>query len=78
MTKITEFNKTAGDNLTTINIIDKDKAEELKNLGFKYSTQRVSDDKLVYVFINTPDLMKVLNGKFSQNKDFYIGKTLNF
>lgn len=62
---------------STVNILDKDKAEELMKLGFHYVPQRVSDDKQVYVFINTPELTKILATKFS-GKDFYIGKTLNF
>lgn len=61
----------------TVNVLDKDKAEELKKLGFNYVAQRVSDDKLVYVFINSPKLTEILRTKFS-NGDFYIGKTLNF
>lgn len=61
----------------TINILNKDKAEELRKLGFHYVEQRVNDNKLVYVFINSPKLSEVLNTKFS-GKDFYIGKTLNF
>lgn len=62
---------------STVNILDKDKAEELMKLGFHYVLQRVSDDKQIYVFINTPELTKVLMSKFS-SKDFYIGKTLKF
>ncbi len=61
----------------TVNILDKDKADELMKLGFHCVPQRVSDDKQVYVFINTPELTKILTTKFS-GKDFYIGKTLNF
>ena len=61
---------------TTVNILDKAKAEELRKLGFHCVEQRVSDDRQVYVFINSPELTKVLTAKFS-SKDFYIGKTLN-
>lgn len=63
--------------MVSINILDKNKADELKLLGFNYVTQRVGEDKVVYSFINSPDLVKIISGKFSQ-KDFYIGKTLNF
>lgn len=62
---------------TTINVLDSAKAEKLNLLGFTCTVQRVSDDKQVYVFINTPELMKVLTEKFSK-QDYYIGKTLNF
>lgn len=61
----------------TVNILDKAKAEELRKLGFNYVEQRIGDNKQVYVFINSPELTKVLTTKFS-GKDFYIGKTLNF
>lgn len=63
--------------MNTLNFFNKEKADELSKLGFRYVKQRVGEDKFVYVFINTPELMKNVNGKFSQN-DFYIGKTLNF
>lgn len=61
----------------TINIFDKSKADELMKLGFHCTVQRVGDDKRVYVFVNSPKLMEIVTGKFS-NKDFYFGKTLNF
>lgn len=60
-----------------INVLDKSKADELEIMGFKYTTQRVSDGKQVYVFFNTPELMKILTEKFSK-QDYYYGKTLNF
>lgn len=61
----------------TVNVLDKVKAEELRKLGFHYFEQRVSNNKLVYVFINSPKLSEVLNTKFARD-DYYIGKTLNF
>ncbi len=64
-------------NGSTINILDKAKADELKSLGFNYITQRVSDDKLVYVFINSPKLAEILNTGFAAN-DYFVGRTLNF
>lgn len=62
---------------TTVIVVDKAKAEELRKLGFNYIEQRISDDEQVYVFINSPELSKLLISRFSA-KDFYIGKTLNF
>ncbi len=64
-------------NGATINIFDKVKADELKSLGFNYITQRISDDKLVYVFINSPELAEILNTRFAAN-DYFVGRTLNF
>ncbi len=64
-------------NGATINILDKAKADELKSLGFNYISQRVSDGKLVYVFINSPKLAEILNTRFAAN-DYFVGRTLNF
>ncbi len=61
----------------TVNILDKSKADELKVRGFNYTVQSIGGGREVYVFIRSPDLMKIISSKFSQN-DFYIGKTLNF
>lgn len=63
--------------VATINVFNKEKAEELMKLGFHFTVQRVSDDKQVYVFINSSQLMKIVTEKFSE-RDFYLGKTLNF
>ncbi len=61
----------------TVNFLNKSKADELKARGFNYTVQRIGDGNNVYVFVRTPDLMKIIAGKFSES-DFYIGKTLNF
>ena len=46
-------------------ILDKAKANTLLSLGFKY-TKRNIDNKEVFVFIQTNELMKELNSKFEQ------------
>ena len=46
-------------------ILDKTKADTLLSLGFKY-TKRNIDNKEVFVFIQTNELMKELNSKFEQ------------
>ena len=46
-------------------ILDKTKANTLLSLGFKY-TKRNIDNKEVFVFIQTNELMKELNSKFEQ------------
>lgn len=61
----------------TVNILDKNKAEMLRKLGFHYVEQRLNDQQSVYVFVGTPELTQILNINFSKN-DFFIGKTLNF
>ncbi len=64
-------------NGSTINILDKAKANELKRLGFNYTTQRISDNKFVYVFINSPELAEILSTGFAAN-NYFVGRTLNF
>lgn len=63
--------------MNVVNVLDKDKAEFLRKAGFNFVEQRVSDDKLVYAFIGTPELVNVLTKNFAKN-DFYFSKTLNF
>lgn len=63
--------------MNTINFFDKEKADSLCNLGFKYIKQRVGEDRFVYTFINTLEIMRIVDEKFSEN-DYYLGRTLNF
>lgn len=58
-----------------INILNKSKADELLSIGFKYNKKNVQD-KTIYEFIGTPDLINYLNGKFSK-QDFFTSRTLN-
>lgn len=58
-----------------INIIDKSKADTLLSAGFQYRQKKVQE-KIIYEFIGTPDLIRYLNGKFSK-QDFFISRTLN-
>lgn len=62
--------------INMINIADKNKAEILKNQGFKYRVQNI-DKKEIFIFMETPELRKLLNEKFS-DQDFFISKTMNF
>lgn len=57
-------------------ILDKTKADTLLSLGFKY-TKRSIDNKEVFVFIQTNELMKELNSKFEQGS-FLLQKNLCF
>lgn len=63
--------------LKIITITDFTKAEELKSLGFNYTTSTISDNIQVYNFVESPDLMTYINGKFS-SRDFYISKNMCF
>lgn len=55
---------------------DKTKANTLLSLGFKY-TKRNIDNKEVFVFIQTNELMKELNSKFEQGS-FILQKNICF
>jgi len=57
-------------------ILDKTKADTLLSFGFKY-TKRNIDNKEVFVFIQTNELMKELNSKFEQSS-FFVSKTVKF
>ncbi len=57
-------------------IMNKSKADTLLSLGFKYTTRNI-DNKEVFVFIQTNELMQELNSKFEQGS-FFIGKNVLF
>ena len=57
-------------------ILDKTKADTLLSLGFKY-TKRNIDNKEVFVFIQTNELIKLLSSNFEQS-DFLISNTVKF
>lgn len=57
-------------------ILDKAKADTLLSLGFKY-TKRNIDNKNVFVFIHTKELMKSLSSNFEQG-EFFIQKNVCF
>ena len=63
-------------NIGEIIILDKTKADTLLSLGFKY-TKRNIDNKEVFVFIQTNELMKELNSKFEQGS-FILQKNVCF
>lgn len=53
-----------------INIIDKQYAERLKSLGFKCIEKNI-DNKVVFQFIEEPELIKELNSNFEEGSYFY-------
>ena len=57
-------------------ILDKNQANTLLSLHMKY-TKRSIDNKEVFVFIQTNELMKELNSKFEQGS-FLLQKNLCF
>lgn len=59
-----------------INIIDKQRADYLKSLGFK-CIENVIDNKKVFQFIEEPKLIKELNSNFEEGSFFYT-QNMNF
>lgn len=57
-------------------IINRNQADTLLSLGFKYAKRNI-DNKEVFVFIQTNELMKELNSKFEEGS-FFINKNLCF
>ena len=57
-------------------LLNQNQADALLSLGFKY-TKRSIDNKEVFVFIQTNELMKSLSSNFEQG-DFLLNKTVNF
>ena len=57
-------------------ILDPQKAEQLHQCGFKYTTRNI-DNKEVFVLIQTNEIMKELNSKFD-TKDFIINSVVCF
>ena len=74
ITQITEFK--VGEYMGEIIIMDKTKADNLLSLGFKYITRNI-DNKEVFVFIQTNELMQELNSKFEKGS-FLVSKYANF
>ena len=59
----------------TANILSKEKADTLLSMGFKYTEQRINPEQVVYSFIDTPEIRKVVSCQFAKN-EFYISNTV--
>lgn len=55
----------------TINFLSKEQADKLYTLGFKYVEQKINSEQIVYTFIDTPEIRKIVSRQFAKN-DFYI------
>lgn len=72
----TEYRKLVILYMGEVLILDQVKANILQSLGFKY-TKRNINNKEVFVFIQTNELMKSLSSNFEQG-DFLISNTVKF
>ena len=59
-----------------IKVLDQDKAQELINLGFKYTTE-IMNGKTVHSFFMSEELKLYLDSHFSK-KDFLLSNKLSF
>ena len=59
-----------------IKVLDQDKAQELINLGFKYTTE-IMNGKTVHNFFMSEELKLYLDSNFSK-KDFLLSNKLSF
>lgn len=57
-------------------LLEKEKADHLHSMGFKY-IERIIDNKKAYVFIQTPELMKELTSHYDASS-FFINKNVCF
>ena len=55
----------------TINFLSKEQADKLSVLGFKYVKREINSEQIVYSFIDTPEIRKIVSRQFAKN-DFYI------
>lgn len=62
--------------MNIIYFLDKNKAENLKALGFHYNEQ-VIDNRTIYAFVGTPELIQTLSKNFAKG-DYCVSKTMNF
>ena len=62
-------------NIGTINILSKEKADTLSAMGYKYTEQRINTEQVVYSFIDTQEIRKIVSCQFAKN-EFYISKTV--
>lgn len=56
---------------------DKTKADELISVGFKCTSRTISEGKIIYQFMKSPELERYLISNFSK-QDFFINKNLTF
>ena len=64
------------DNKNLIKVLNQEKAQELINLGFKYTTETMNGQK-VHSFFMSEELRKYINSNFSK-QDFLLSNKLTF
>jgi len=59
-----------------IKVFDSKKAEELANLGFRYTLDSINGQS-IYAFFVSEELLKYINSNFD-SKDFFLDNMLHF
>lgn len=67
--------ETANQEGIVINVLNKEKADELIKLGFHCTEHRLNDNQSAYSFFASPNLMKLLSSQFERT-DFFVGNSL--
>ena len=55
----------------TINFLSKEQADKLSALSFKYVEQKINSEQIVYSFIDTPEIRKIVSRQFAKNDFFF-------
>lgn len=64
------------ENKNLIKVLNQDKAQELINLGFKYTTETMNGKK-IHSFFMSEELKNYINSNFSE-QDFFLSNKLTF
>ena len=64
------------ENKIFIKVLNQDKAQELADLGFRYTLDRINN-QTVYAFFVSKELTEYLNSNFD-SKDYFMNNTLHF
>ena len=59
----------------TINFFDKNKADELAKMGFKYVEHKINANQVIYAFIDTPKLREKLVGQYDKH-EYYVSPNM--
>ena len=61
----------------TVNIVSREKSDELEKQGFRLMRTETVGGRETYVFMETPELMRYLKTHFTAQV-YYVSKKLNF
>lgn len=54
----------------TINVLSKEKADEIARFGFKYKEYKIDVKQVVYAFIDTPEVRSAITSRCKNNEFF--------